>query len=90
MTSDATVKIVTQLAEVNGPAWDACANPDPARSNPFVSHAFLNALEDAGTVGPKTGWMPRHLVLDDGQGGIGAGLLLPHMRFQRRSRYERF
>lgn len=23
-------------------------------------------------------------------GGIGAGLLLPHMRFQRRSRYERF
>jgi SH3 domain protein len=23
-------------------------------------------------------------------GGIGAGLLLPHMRFQRRTRYERF
>ena len=64
MTSDATVKIVTHLPEVNGPAWD------PARYNPFVSHAFLKALEDAGTVGPKTGWMPRHLVLEDEAGGV--------------------
>ena len=74
VTSAATVKIVTHLAEVNGAssreAWDACANPDPARYNPFVSFAFLKALEDAGTVGGRSGWMPRHLVLEDEAGSV--------------------
>ena len=70
VTADATVKIVTQLADVNGAAWDACGNPDPARHNPFVSHAFLKALEDAGTIGGRTGWTARHLVLEDESGGV--------------------
>ena len=48
------------------------ANPEASRYNPFVSHAFLKALEDAKCVGPGTGWIPRHLVLDDGEGGIAA------------------
>lgn len=29
--------------------------------NPFVSHAFLSALEASGCVGPKTGWQPQFL-----------------------------
>ena len=29
------------------------------------SHGFLKALEDAGTVGGRSGWTPRHLVLKD-------------------------
>ena len=40
--------------------------------NPFVAHAFLKALEDAGSVGGRTGWTPRHLVLKDGGGGSPA------------------
>jgi len=59
----AKVEVVPQIADVPAAAWDACANPDPATFNPFVSHAFLKALEDAGTVGGRTGWTPRHLVL---------------------------
>lgn len=55
-------------------AWDACANPDAATHNPFLSHAFLKALEDAGTVGPGTGWIPQHLVLE-GAGGDVAGVM---------------
>ena len=41
--------------------------PTPIRPcfNPFVSHGFLKALEDAGTVGGRSGWTPRHLVLKD-------------------------
>ena len=34
--------------------WDRLAGPD----NPFMSHAFLTALEDSGSVGPGTGWSP--------------------------------
>jgi len=61
---------VPRIADINAEAWDACANPDPATFNPFVSHAFLNALEEATTVGPGTGWAPQHLVVEDGAGAL--------------------
>lgn len=59
----AKVEVVPQIADIPAETWDACANPDPATFNPFLAHAFLKALEDAGTVGGRTGWTPRHLVL---------------------------
>jgi predicted N-acyltransferase len=66
----AKVEVVPQIAEVPAEQWDACANPDPASFNPFIAHGFLKALEDAGTVGGRTGWTPRHLVLRDDAGEI--------------------
>jgi uncharacterized protein len=65
-----TVEVVPRIADVPAEAWDACANPDPATFNPFLAHAFLEALEDAGTVGGRTGWTPRHLVLKTAAGQI--------------------
>ncbi len=38
--------------------------------NPFVSHEFLSALEDAGCATNSTGWLPRHLVLEGPDGEI--------------------
>jgi predicted N-acyltransferase len=66
----AKVEVVPRIADVPAAAWDACANPDPATFSPFVAHAFLKALEDAGAVGGRTGWTPRHLVLKDAAGAI--------------------
>ena len=43
------VEVVPRIADIPAAAWDACANPDPAVLNPFISHGFLKALEDAGT-----------------------------------------
>jgi hypothetical protein len=41
--------------------------------NPFLAHGFLEALEASGCVGGRTGWIPRHLVLEDTDGtAIGA------------------
>jgi hypothetical protein len=63
--------VVSRIAEIEAEEWDACANPDPATHNPFLAHAFLKALEDSGCVGDKrTGWLPHHIVLNDGHGGI--------------------
>ena len=63
--------VVSRIAEIVPADWDACANPDPATHNPFLAHAFLNALEASGCVGDKrTGWLPHHIVLNDGAGGI--------------------
>jgi predicted N-acyltransferase len=60
------------LSSVTAAAWDACANPDPALYNPFVSHAFLAALEDTGTVGGRTGWRAQHVLLEDAAGTLVA------------------
>ena len=64
------VEVVPRIADIPAAAWDACANPDAAVRNPFIAHAFLKALEDAGTVGGRSGWTPRHLVLKEATGSI--------------------
>lgn len=69
---DAVVKFVPSIAAVDAAQWDACANPDPSAFNPFVSHAFLKALEDSNAVGRASGWIPRHLILEDETGTIAA------------------
>ncbi|MDP3341630.1 GNAT family N-acetyltransferase [Frigidibacter sp.] len=59
---------ITVLTGIDGlPAaeWDACACPeagDGRPADPFTTHRFLHALEASGSVGPGTGWTPRHLV----------------------------
>jgi predicted N-acyltransferase len=54
-------RLATSIHEVGPAAWDACAGT----ANPFLAHAFLAALEDSKSVGPRTGWAPRHLVIED-------------------------
>ncbi len=49
------------IAEIPAADWDACAGV----GNPFVGHAFLSAVEDSGSAGPRTGWLPRHAALRD-------------------------
>jgi predicted N-acyltransferase len=61
-----TIKVVERIGAVDAADWDACAGPE----NPFVSHAFLSALEEAGAVSADTGWLPQHLVMEDGGGKI--------------------
>lgn len=59
-----TARTVGALSEIDSTIWDNLANPNAATANPFVTHAFLRSLEDAGTVGARTGWQPHHLVLE--------------------------
>ena len=57
-----TLTLHPHVAEIDAAEWDACAGP----GNPFVSHAFLSALEDSGSANARTGWMPQHAALRDG------------------------
>jgi hypothetical protein len=70
------VSVHPRIGDIDAQEWDACANPDPVQFNPFVAHAFLKALEDAGTVGQGSGWLPHHLTIDNGDGWIGAAMPL--------------
>jgi len=71
-SSDAVVKFISSIAAADAEQWDVCANPDPTTFNPFVSHAFLKALEVSNSVGRGSGWLPRHLILEDDTRAIAA------------------
>ena len=59
--SDLVARMVHSVAELPGDQWDALTDG----GNPFVSHAFLSALEDSGSVGPGSGWQSAPLVIED-------------------------
>ncbi len=62
-----TIKLAHKTAHIDAAAWDACANPD-GTYDPFVSHAFLLALEESGSADAQTGWAPHHILIEDGKG----------------------
>ena len=80
MPAELTVRTVVSLGEIAPEAWDACANPHGLtaeggageRFNPFVTHAFLRALEESGSVGRRAGWTPVHVIVEDAGGRLVA------------------
>lgn len=61
-SSEIILEAVPSVSQIAAADWDACANPQPACYNPFVSHAFFAAVEQSGSACARTGWGPRHLV----------------------------
>lgn len=78
MAAKFTARFVQSLEKVEALAWDACANPptltqaDGERFNPFITHAFLSALERSSSVGARTGWSPVHALVEDESGRLVA------------------
>lgn len=62
------IEVHQSLSAIAAGTWDACANPPGQPHNPFVRHAFLNALEQSGSAVAETGWLGQHLQLRDGKG----------------------
>jgi len=56
------VHVHSSVGEINAEDWDACVEG----GGPFLSHAFLLALEESGSAVPKRGWLPQHLTVLDG------------------------
>ena len=68
--ADLTVRLAPSVGSLPAAEWDALAGA----CNPFMSHAFLTALEDSASVGPGTGWSPAPLVIEDGRGALLAAM----------------
>jgi predicted N-acyltransferase len=60
-------RLCARMAEVGAAAWDAllAAQPSPT---PFMSHAYLDALQASGCAVAATGWQPLVLLLEDDDG----------------------
>ena len=71
---EAKVTVAGAMSEIDAAQWDGVANPDPATYDPFVSHAFLMALEESGSICADTGWLPQHLLMHDEDGKLTAAM----------------
>jgi uncharacterized protein len=65
--SEVLARIGSGVSALDPAAWDSLAGGDP-----FLSHAFLSALEDSGSVGPGTGWSPAPILIEDEGRLVGA------------------
>jgi uncharacterized protein len=59
------LRVLTSLSEVSAATWDGVANATGQPYNPFVSHAFLSALEESGSATVHSGWAANHLLLEE-------------------------
>jgi uncharacterized protein len=68
MSAGLTCAVAAGAAAVPAPEWDALVDD----SDPFLEHAFLLTLERSGSVGRRSGWLPRFVVVHDGTRLAGA------------------
>ncbi|KWV91229.1 GNAT family N-acetyltransferase [Erythrobacter sp. YT30] len=70
MNDELTVRLAPSVGSLDAEEWNALGGVN----NPFVSHEFLSALEDSGSVGAGTGWEPAPITITDNNGQILAAL----------------
>jgi predicted N-acyltransferase len=65
------LKLIERITDLDRADWDRCVfGTETPPGSPFVSYAFLSALELSGSATGDTGWLPRHLVMQDKAGAL--------------------
>ena len=75
-------RIASGVGEFDAADWDRCAGA----GNPFLSHAFLSALEESGSVGARMGWQPVPIAID-GPGGRPDAVLPAYVKSHSQGEY---
>ena len=90
MDKELRIRVLASIADVPAAAWDACANPqsnaEALPHNPFISHAFLHALEASGSATARTGWQPQHLIAETENGAV-LGAIPAYLKSNSRGEY---
>ncbi len=62
--------------------WDRCAG----KADPFLSHAFLSALEESGSATARTGWQPVPVAID-GEDGRPEAVMPAYLKTHSQGEY---
>lgn len=65
-----TARVGNGVADFDPVEWDALTGP----GHPFLSHAFLAALENSASVGPGSGWQPLPITVQGADGRLAGAL----------------
>ena len=80
MSETFQIRVVNSFTDIPAETWGRLAGASPGRPgevyNPFVSHAFLSALEESGSATAETGWLGQHMLLETGTGDLIGALPL--------------
>jgi predicted N-acyltransferase len=60
-----TIRVFHDLGEIDPKAWDSLVAAQPS-ATPFVSLAYLRALDESASAVERTGWAPHFLALERG------------------------
>lgn len=87
MSDEYTIRVAQSFKDIAPESWNSLSGasrlPSAAPYNPFISHAFLSALEESESATAKTGWLGQHLLLERSDGrlmGAVPGYLKNHSR----------
>ncbi|MEO0418328.1 MAG: GNAT family N-acetyltransferase [Pseudomonadota bacterium] len=69
-SSELTIRLAPSVGQFDAAEWNALGGD----RNPFVSHEFLTAMEDSGSVGEGTGWDPVPITIQDDRGRLLAAM----------------
>ncbi|MBR0555720.1 GNAT family N-acetyltransferase [Ciceribacter sp. L1K23] len=75
MTDSVTIRIARSFDDIAPAMWarlSGTSKRDGMPYHPFLSHAFLSALEASGSAVRETGWLGHHLLLERGGDLLGA------------------
>ncbi|MBX5158982.1 GNAT family N-acetyltransferase [Rhizobium sp. NZLR5] len=74
MTDDLTIRVERSFTAISPQSWGRLSGASKGGTtlayNPFVSHAFLSALEESGSADAETGWLGHHLLLETDRGEL--------------------
>jgi predicted N-acyltransferase len=60
------VRVEPRITALDAAAWDRLDHGP----SPFLRHGFLRALEESGSTGPRSGWMPAYVLVEDEAGAL--------------------
>ena len=80
--SEILARLGRGIASFEAADWDRCAGP----GDPFLSHAFLSALEESGSATPRTGWQPVPIAID-GEDGRPAAVAPAYLKSHSQGEY---
>lgn len=73
MTEPLSIRIEKSFAAITPERWSRLAGTSRSGHgiyNPFLSHAYLSAMEESGSAIAKTGWLGHHTLLEDAAGTL--------------------
>ncbi len=90
MSDAITIRIEHSFTAISPANWDRLAGASKEHAgtvyNPFVSHAYLSALEQSGSATAQTGWLGQHLLVEDADGSL-TGALVCYMKNHSQGEY---
>jgi predicted N-acyltransferase len=79
--------IADSTASIPAAIWNAMPpGTGGVPDNPFLDHAFFLALEESGCATRRTGWQPRHIVLNS-SAGDAVGLMPLYLKSHSQGEY---